>query len=190
MTRRTGVWLWRWRRNPLRRTSDAVEAWILLVAWILAVAGGVLAGVLTAGAMQRSADRVRAETRPLPAVLTQDATHGATRPTSGALMWGTVRWTGPDGSVHTGRTRVPASATPGTHVTVWTNGHGVLTSPPASRADSAFQSTLGGLWAGTAAAGVVIGGAKLVRSRLDRRRFDQWDKEWARVDTPWGWKTG
>jgi hypothetical protein len=184
------VWLWRWRRNPLRRTSDVVEAWILLVAWVLAVAGGVLAGVLTVGAMQQSAARARAHSRPVPAVLTQQAAQGAARSAGSTLMWGTVRWTDPDGAVHTGRTRVPVSATPGSHVTVWTNGQGALIPPPPSSADSAFQSALGGLWAGTATVGLVIGGAKLVRGRLDHRRFDQWDKEWARVDTPWGWKTG
>ncbi|WP_344048622.1 Rv1733c family protein [Streptomyces thermoalcalitolerans] len=190
MTRRAGVRLWRWRRNPLRRTSDIVEAWILLVAWVLAVVGGVLTGVLTTGAMQRSADQVRSTTHERSAVLTREAPHGASGPANSALKWGTVRWTDPDGSVHTGRTRVPASAAPGTHVTVWTNGRGVLTSPPPSRADSTFQSVLGGLWAGAATVGVVVGGTKLARSRLERRRLDQWDEEWARVDTPWGWKTG
>ncbi|MEU2879366.1 hypothetical protein ABZ651_24505, partial [Streptomyces sp. NPDC007070] len=39
VTRRAGVRWWRWRRNPLRRTSDVVEAWLLLVAWTLAVLG-------------------------------------------------------------------------------------------------------------------------------------------------------
>ncbi|MFI9601373.1 hypothetical protein ACIHCX_16055 [Streptomyces sp. NPDC052043] len=190
MTRRAGLWLWRWRRNPLRRTSDLVEAWILLVAWVLAVVGGVLAGVVTAGALQRAADRVRAESRPVSAVVTQDAAHGSVRPAGGALGWGTVRWTDADGSARTGRTRVPVSATPGAHVTVWTNGRGVLIPPPASSADIAFQTALGGLWAGTTTVGVVIGGAKLARARLDRRRFARWDEEWARADTPWGWKTG
>lgn len=190
MTRRPGVWLWRWRRNPLKRTSDVVEAWILLAAWTLAVVGGLLAGLLTAGAMQQNADRVRAQSHPVSALLTRDATHGAARPASGALVWGTVRWTDADGTAHTGRTRVPATATPGAHITVWTNGHGALTAQPASPADTAFQSFLGGLWAGTATVGLVIGGAKLLRARLDHRRFDQWAEEWARVDTRWGRKTG
>ncbi|MEU7059107.1 hypothetical protein [Streptomyces sp. NPDC046197] len=190
MTRRPGVRLWRWRRNPLRRTSDVVEAWILLVAWVLALAGGLLAGVLTAGTMQQSADRVRAQSRQVSAVLTWEATRGTGRPTSGALVWGTVQWTDPDGSTHTGRARVPAAATAGSHVTVWTDGHGALTSRPTSRADAAFQSVLGGIWAGTATVGVVIGGAKLVRARLDHRRMGQWADEWARVDARWGRKTG
>lgn len=188
MTRRAGDRLWRWRRNPLRRTSDVVEAWILLAAWVLAVVGGLVAGLLTAGVMEQSAARIRAQSHSVSAVLTQEASPGAARPTGSALVWGTVRWTDRDGTTHTDRARVPVTADPGAHVTVWTNGHGALTSPPASSADVAFQSVLGGLWAGTATVGLVIGGAKLARARLDRRRFDQWAEEWARVDT--GRKTG
>ncbi|MDF3299316.1 Rv1733c family protein [Streptomyces tropicalis] len=190
MTRRTGVWLWRWRSNPLRRTSDVVEAWLLLAACVLAVAGGLLSAVLTSGVMQRSADRVRAESRPMAAELTAEATHGPARPSSAALVWGTVRWTDRDGTAHTGRARVPAAARPGNQVTVWTNGRGRLTSPPASAADATFQAALGGLWAGTAAVGAVLGGVKLVRGRLDRHRMAQWAEEWALVDSQWGRKTG
>ncbi|MEU6403406.1 hypothetical protein [Streptomyces sp. NPDC046985] len=190
VTRRARKGLWRWRRNPMRRTSDVVEAWILLAAWVLALAGGLLAGTLTGGAMERGAQRVREESRPVTAVLTREAAHGGFRPASGGLAWATVRWSGPDGSAHTDRTRVPADARPGSHITVWTDGHGTLTPAPASAADTAFQSVLGGLWAGAAAAGLVLGGAKLVRSRLDRRRFAQWDEEWARADARWGRMTG
>ncbi|GAB1331081.1 hypothetical protein ACE1SV_54200 [Streptomyces sennicomposti] len=190
VTRRAGVRWWRWRRNPLRRTSDVVEAWILLVAWSLAVLGGLVAGLLTAGAVQQSADRVRAQTHAVSAVLAGEPARGAaTRPAGGSLVWGTVGWTDASGVAHTGRTRVPATAAPGTRVTVWTNERGNLTSPPASPADTAFQAVLGGLWAGSATMGLVIGGAKLARNRLDHHRFDQWAAEWARVDT-WGRKTG
>jgi len=190
VTRRAGVWLWRWRRNPLRRTCDVVEGWILLMAWVLAVAGGLVAGLLTAGAIQHNAEQARAQSRPVQAVVVQEPPEDSARPSSSALVWGTVRWTGPDGSTHTGRTRIPASANPGTQLTVWTDGRGTLTHPPASAADTAFQACLGGLWASAAGAGLVIGGAKLVQARLDRRRFDRWEEEWARVDAQWRRKTG
>ncbi|MEW2295154.1 hypothetical protein ABZ719_21010 [Streptomyces sp. NPDC006743] len=167
-----------------------IEAWILLAAWVLALVGGLVAGLLTVGAMQQTAERARAQSHPVTAVLTRDGPGGNDRPAGGALVWGTVRWTEPDGAGHTDRTRVPAAATPGSRITVWTNGHGALTSPPASAADTAFQSVLGGLWAGTATVGLVIGTAKLAQSRLDHHRFDQWDDEWARMDTRWGRMTG
>ena len=44
----TRAGLWRLRRNPLRRGSDLVEAWVLLVACVLAVVGGALVGATAA----------------------------------------------------------------------------------------------------------------------------------------------
>ena len=191
MTRRAGVWLWRWRRNPLRRRCDLVEAWVLLAAWIIALAGGLLAGLLTAGSMQESSDLARAEGRQVTAVLIRDPEHRATvHLEDGTLTWGTVRWTAADGSTHTGRTRVSATAHAGSRMTVWTDRHGALTPRPPSRTDAALQSALGGFWAGAATAGVVMGGAWLVRARLDHRRMDQWAEEWAQAATRWGRKTG
>jgi hypothetical protein len=42
---------WRWRRNPLRRRSDVVEAWLLLAAWTIALVSGLIVGLLTADAV-------------------------------------------------------------------------------------------------------------------------------------------
>src|SRR5262245_57041990 len=52
-----GVWLWRWRRNPLRRRSDALEAWIVLAVWSVTVIGGVLAGLAAAHSVERGMNR-------------------------------------------------------------------------------------------------------------------------------------
>ena len=35
------VWLWRWRRNPLRRRADVVEGWVVLGVGLLAVLAGL-----------------------------------------------------------------------------------------------------------------------------------------------------
>lgn len=32
--------LWRWRRNPLRRREDVLEAWILLIVWLVVALAG------------------------------------------------------------------------------------------------------------------------------------------------------
>ena len=32
---RTTTWLWRRRRNPLRRRTDVVEAWVVLALWVV-----------------------------------------------------------------------------------------------------------------------------------------------------------
>lgn len=40
---RTRVHGWRWRRNPLRRHSDVVEAWTALIVAVLLLVGAPLA---------------------------------------------------------------------------------------------------------------------------------------------------
>ncbi|MGW7169616.1 hypothetical protein ACWGH3_30930 [Streptomyces sp. NPDC054884] len=42
--KRTRQRWWRWRRNPLRRQADIVEAWIVLAVWTVIVLGGTLVG--------------------------------------------------------------------------------------------------------------------------------------------------
>ncbi|MFG3203607.1 hypothetical protein [Streptomyces sp. NPDC048192] len=49
--RSTRVRGWRWRRNPLRRRSDVVDAWLLLAAWTVALVSGLVVGLLTADAV-------------------------------------------------------------------------------------------------------------------------------------------
>ncbi|WP_427164685.1 hypothetical protein ACQF4J_04690 [Streptomyces sp. C1-1] len=40
--------------RPLRRTSDLVEAWVLLAAWVLAVVGGAVVGAAMAVVADRA----------------------------------------------------------------------------------------------------------------------------------------
>ncbi|GAA3784066.1 Rv1733c family protein [Streptomyces chiangmaiensis] len=100
-THRTAVRCWRLRRNPLRRRSDVVEAWVVLIAWALAVVGGVLAGVVSASAVASGLARERAGQQKVSAVVTQDtADDGPARTLEFPQIRATVSWTAPDGSVH------------------------------------------------------------------------------------------
>ncbi|WP_328743832.1 Rv1733c family protein [Streptomyces sp. NBC_00285] len=110
-TPRGTVRWWRWRRNPLRRRSDVVETWAVLVAWALAVAGGLLAGLVTAVTVERGLDRERAERQGVSAVVTKDAVDEVSaRPDGNRRAWAPVRWVAPDGWSHTDRTRHPDPA--------------------------------------------------------------------------------
>ncbi|MFJ8789076.1 hypothetical protein [Streptomyces sp. NPDC102462] len=182
---------WRWRRNPLRRRSDLVEAWLVLAAWVIALLGSALAGVAAASTVGRDLAQQRAERHPVAAVVTQDAPAGPSAQTlDGGHVWAPVRWQSPDGSTHLARTEVPPGAPQGTRVTVWTDAHGKLTSKPLSGGDATFQSAWTGVLVAVATAGGVAGCAQFARSRLEHRRMEQWAKEWERVDTRWGGKTG
>ncbi|MER6530617.1 hypothetical protein [Streptomyces sp. NPDC001508] len=182
---------WRWRRNPLRRRSDVIEAWLVLTAWVIALVGGALAGLLAASTVAGNLAQQRTERHPVAAVVTQDAPTGPSAQTlDGGHIWAPVRWQSPDGSTHLARTEVPPGAPQGTRVTVWTDAHGKLTAKPLSSGDATFQAAWTGVLVAVATAGSVAGCAQFARSRLEHRRMEQWAEEWERVDTRWGGKTG
>ncbi|MEU6284394.1 hypothetical protein [Streptomyces sp. NPDC047028] len=189
--RRTAVWMWRWRRNPLRRRSDMVEAYVVLTAWLLAVAGGLITGVVTADVAAQRYDRQRLDRYEVAAVLTGQAPSAASAQAVGDdEVWTAVRWRDPDGSVRTGRTKVAPFTAAGTPVPVWTDGRGHLVSRPPSRAEEASETASGGALAAMGVGGAVWLAARMVRERLNRRRLGEWDVAWADAATRWGGKTG
>ncbi|MFK0128244.1 hypothetical protein ACIQSP_33625 [Streptomyces nigra] len=182
---------WRWRRNPLKRRSDVIEAWVVLCAWLFALIGGLFAGLAAADAVVGSAERIRSESRRVTAVLVRDAEEpGPARVTTDHLVWATVRWTDPDGTPHSDEARVPPKTKAGSKVQVWTDRHGAVANEPLSGAETTLHAVSGGLLAGSGAAGLVLGAGWVVRLAMERRRLAQWDAEWARLDTPPRWKTG
>ncbi|AOR35870.1 hypothetical protein BFF78_36715 [Streptomyces fodineus] len=183
------VWLWRWRRNPLKRRADVAEAWVLLGAWLLTVLAGVLAGLVAARSVEDGLARERADWRPAVARVVGRAPgntplHG--HASAGERVWAKVRWTVADGSAHTGQVRVQSGSKAGTPVTVWTDPQGHLVNRPTSASAAAFRGALIGCLVGVSAAAVPFVGGLAARGRLERRRMDAWDTEWARLGPQWG----
>ncbi|MFJ9818611.1 hypothetical protein ACIRU3_25800 [Streptomyces sp. NPDC101151] len=186
-TRVTRVRCWRWHRNPLRRHSDVVEAWIVLATWILVVLGGAFAGTAAALSVDSAFSARRAQVHAETAVLTDDA---ARTPPAGSgyedgRVWATVRWTAPDGTVHNDRTKVFPGAPAGSRVTVWTNHSDRLVSAPLSTGEAALQSALTGVLAASSTGVAVWTAGWLVRTCRMRRRLSEWDEEWKRIGPEW-----
>ncbi|MEU6380761.1 hypothetical protein [Streptomyces sp. NPDC046909] len=182
---------WRWRRNPLRRGSDLVEAWVVLSAWVFALVGGVIAGVVAAHAIETTAERQRAGVSAVSAVLVEDAeSDGPARVVADHRVWATVRWTTPDGRTHTEQARVPVGSRANSAVTVWTDDEGRITPEPLTEEESRLHGVAGGVLAAIGLGGTVLGAAWIVRLSLERRRLAEWDAEWERIDTRRGGKTG
>ncbi|WP_059082510.1 Rv1733c family protein [Streptomyces scabiei] len=182
---------WRWRRNPLRRLSDVIEAWIILAGWVMALVGGLYAGLAAADAIERSADRQRTERREVSAVLAEDAKGKVPARAAGdPRVWATVRWTAPDGSTRTGEARVSATSPAGDRVTVWIDKSGHLTAPPLTDGQARSHAAAGGLLVATGVGGIALAAVRVARFHLNQRRMEQWAVEWERVDTRWGRKTG
>ncbi|MEV7341040.1 DUF3592 domain-containing protein [Streptomyces sp. NPDC093544] len=183
------VLLWRWRRNPLRRRSDALEAWVVLVAWALTVFGGVFIGLAAAQSVEHGLAQQRAEWHSVPARLAADAPESTPTESGADRVWAKVRWTAPDGSARTGQARVPAGTTEGTPVTVWTDPDGRLVTKPTTASQAQLRASLVGVLIGMSVAAVPFVCGRLVSGRLERRRMDQWDEEWERFGPIWGRKT-
>ncbi|MGV9453976.1 Rv1733c family protein [Streptomyces sp. NPDC003635] len=183
--------MWRWRRSPLRRRCDLVEAWVVLCGWVLALVGGALAGIVAVGAVERSAEEQRSRSRLVSAVLVENADDKVpSRVPADYRVWATVRWTGPDGQTHTDDARVAPKTKAGATVRVWTDGHGQVTAEPLSGGEIRLHAVSGGTLAALCTAGLVLGSLWALRQLMERRRLEQWALEWERIDTRNGWKTG
>jgi hypothetical protein len=188
---RKRLWRWRWRDNPLRRRDDIREAWVLLLTWAVVIVGSLAAGLVTAHAANEVFAEERAQRHPVQAVVLT----GAPRSTSSSrsMSYRTVervRWTGSDGVTRTGHALVRAGLPTGSAVTVWQDERGALTTKPIGPTESAIEAGLFGTAAAVALSGLVFGTGALARWRLDRRRLEQWDSEWALFGPRWDQKTG
>lgn len=181
------VRLWRWRRNPLKRRADRVEAWLLLGSWVLSAFLGLLAGLAAGGAVERELARERAEFQRTPARLTASApgTAPGRAVASADRVWARVRWTGPDGRPRTGQVRVDPGSPAGTPVQVWTDRAGRLVTPPTTPADAALRAGLIGTVAGLGAAFVPLAAGRVLCARVERRSIERWGEEWARFGPMW-----
>lgn len=179
-------WLWRWRRNPLRRRSDALEGWVLLVAWIFTVFGGVFTGLAATQAVEGGLARQRAAWHAVTARLTEDVPAARATESGARVVWARAHWSAVDGTPRSGEVRAYAGSAAGTPVAVWTDPEGRLVGRPATVAQARVRASLVGALIGVSAAGVPFATGRFVRTRLERRRMDRWDTEWQRIGPLWG----
>ncbi|MEV2189445.1 hypothetical protein AB0I02_00380 [Streptomyces phaeochromogenes] len=192
--------LWRWRHNPLRRTTDLAEAWLALGALLLILVAAPLAGVLIGGlaqdALQQSVREQRLDRHPVVAIVVKKADRTPLDPdpetSSGRDSHTRViaDWTAPDGTPR--RDTVMAalnSPQRGDHFTVWTDLHGRTVGRPLDTATAATHAVLAGFGTAVACAGLVEGARRLVVWRMVRRRYDRLDQAWSQAGPDWG-RTG
>ncbi len=188
---RTRVRGWRWRRNPLRRRSDVVEAWTVLVVAVLLCVGAPLLGAAAAWWGHGEAQRVVAEQRADRHRVRAEVT-GRARDTQPSAQLGgqhtyraTVRWSTPDGTEKTTTARVPAGARDGETVDVWLDSRGRGVPPPSDGAAIWQHSATVGSFTTLGASLLVLAGHRAVRAAALRRRMSEWDRDWALTEPRW-----
>ncbi len=189
MVRRLGL-----DRNPLRRGTDRVEAWLTLtVALVLLISGPLVVWQASAASYRgkvaaAARDRQRQQHFEVSAVLQDDASKYVITNGDASTVQGPVpaRWTAPDGSFHNGAV-VPPSAgdRSGDSVTISIDVHGNFAEPPPPASDPMASALGTGLAVGTAfllAATVILIGCRWL---LNRRRMAGWKREWLLVERRW-----
>ena len=185
---------WRWRRNPLRRRSDAVEAWTVLAVAFLLCVGAPLAGVFAGrwahdGARAQAAAQ-RAERHHVRAVLVENAPASVPNPGGRQPTYEVrVRWHEPGGGQRSGVAQVRAGTRRGDRADVWVDARGRGVDPPLG--DTAvWQRTL---TTGASTAGgvvvIVLVAHFAVRRVATRRRLAEWENNWARTGPEWTRRT-
>jgi hypothetical protein len=183
----TGRRFWRWRRNPLKRGSDRVEAWALLLSGLLLVVGAPVVGVESGLATMADAARPPADWKPVPAVVTHKAPPPSTITgvdSAGRPVRATVRWH-VDGHDHTGEALVRPNSPAGTRTTIWLDPTGAVHQGPTAPLDARSDAVTFGILTGSATALFATGSYAAVRCALDRRRSADLDREWAMIGPVW-----
>jgi hypothetical protein len=186
------VLLWRWRRNPLRRRTDLVQAWIALGLFLAVLAATPAAMILVGDTAHRhwqeTARHQTATRHHTPAVLLQDAPR---HPEPGSdeakqvLYAVTVRYTDPRGRIRTARTDVEPALPAGSTVRVWVGAEGKITGAPLT-SEQVRDRAMG--WAVVAAMTVALLGTAAYAyagRMLERRNLARWDAAWARTAPRW-----
>lgn len=192
--------LWRWRHNPVRRTTDLVEAWVaagaLLLVLVVAPVAGMVVGSFVQDALMRSV-RDQASTRFETTATVVKELKGSAFVTDPEAVSGRearsrveADWTAPDGSSHHGPVTA-ALDTPhaGDRFSLWTDDKGRPMSRPLDVATAKTHAVLAGLGAALCAAGLVESARRAVVWTMVRRRYARWDQAWDRAGPDWG-RTG
>ncbi|MFI0786278.1 hypothetical protein ACH4Q6_11845 [Streptomyces lydicus] len=175
-----------WRHNPLERGTDLAQAWMLLATAVLLAVLPPAAGITAARAVnaasqpsshgwQRVSATLKADT---PARFGVDSTGGA----AGRVI-ATVRWTAPDGTVRTGETAVAPGLRAGDRTTAWLDRNGSLLRNPVTAEDALAQSIAVGVVTASSTGLLLLGLNKAGVLLLNRRRYTQWEKDWAETDS-------
>ncbi|WP_399881740.1 hypothetical protein ACGH7X_04215 [Streptomyces sp. BBFR51] len=188
---RTRVRGWRWRRNPLRRRSDVVEAWTVVVVALLLFVGAPLLGAATAwwgyGQAQAIVAEQRAERHRVRATVVDKTSDTLSSSQLGGQhsYRATVRWSAPDGTEKTTTARVPTGTRHGETADVWLDSHGKSVPPPSDGAEVWQHSATVGSFTAIGTALTVLLAHRGVRAVALRHRMTEWDRDWALTEPQW-----
>lgn len=191
------VGLWCWRRNPLRRGTDLVEAWVALTAVLLFAMGTPAVGWIcgnTIDASLRNTVRVQHEQRhhTTAVVVDRSAAHrhaydaeSLADHSSGTQV--IAKWHAADGGARTGTVSAPLrKPRPGDTFSLWTDQRDKQVRGPMNATSAHRHAVLAGFGAAGLAVGLVECARRLIVWRIVQRRYRRLDRAWAKAGPDWG----
>jgi hypothetical protein len=94
-------------------------------------------------------------------------------------------WTGPGDVERQGLVPVAARAQAGSHVAVWVDGHGDLTTGPLTDGEASIRAVSYGIVTFTGICALAFGAHYGFGRMVDRSRMRAWDADWALVEPGW-----
>lgn len=177
-------------RNPLARSSDRVQGGVLIV--VVALALLAIPVVATVGSVvyaNRAADAVEhaRSSHETEAVLLADAPDTAGYFTADIAPVAGVQaaWQLSDGTTEQGEITVLAGSLKGSRTTIWVDESGAMTTPPLTESDAASLGVLVAMLMWLFGVMLLVVGYVLLRWALDRKRYRQWQDDWARIEPTW-----
>jgi hypothetical protein len=168
-------------RNPLRRRVDRLESALLLgalVAALLAIPAAAALGTTIRNRAEHMAAQHRAELHPVQARTLEDAVSPALGQITTRVR---IIWFDALGSPQEGWADVLIGTNAGTELTIWLDRTGARARAPRESDDSAALGVAAGVIMLTLAWPLLWGLFRLARLPLDRRRAQEWAREWEQV---------
>lgn len=178
-------------RNPLRRRTDRIEAWITAVLLALFLVGAPLSWVFVGRWVQQGGlleQRAQHSWHQVPAVLVQTAPvlpYFDMRTSGSFEVLAPARWAGPGGRELTGKVPVTPGTGAGSEVQVWVDASGHPTGTPLMHTGLVKRVIGAEVLAPVGLAVILFAVGWLFRLLIDRRRLADWEEGWASIGPRW-----
>ena len=175
-------------RNPLRRRVDRLEAAFLMVALLaasLVVPAAAALGTTIRNRAEDSAAQERAAVRPVQARTLENTAEAGSSSLGLTITTVRIRWFDASALPHEGKADVLIGTNAGTELTIWVDRNGAITRAPRSPTDSTALGAAAGVTLPMLAWPALFVLCRLACRSLDRRRADEWAREWRQVSPRW-----
>lgn len=179
-------------RSPLVRTSDRVEALVILLVFVLALVTVPFAGAIGTAAYETLGRAYASESltrHTVAATAIEDSTVTAEQ-AMGPTFRVKVRWHA-GGAQHVDWVELlPHEVKPGDRLDIWVDNDGRQVGPPTPMWRAGVEAVLVATATWVTAVAGAAGLSALMRTRLRRRRYRGWDRQWHALARDGGGRAG